>query len=92
MVRADGPVTVDSPAPLPLLLTLEIFFLASRDLQLLCMEDSLSTLSLTDGIANEYIPDLTGKKGINGVQPIVHFLIAQGLQQISSVLGDNTVY
>ena len=36
------------------------------------------------------LPDLTGKKGIDGVQPIVEIFVVEGLDEIALVLRHNT--
>lgn len=41
-------------------------------------------------IATVFLPDLPSQKRVDGVQPIVHLFVEQGLQQISAVLRDDT--
>jgi len=38
-----------------------------------------------------HLLDLASQQGIDGIQPVVHFLVAKGLQQIATMFGYHTV-
>jgi hypothetical protein len=42
------------------------------------------------GIEVEGLPYLTGQERIDGIEPIVNFFVEESLQQVASVLCDDT--
>lgn len=40
--------------------------------------------------AHNFSPDLTSQERIDGIEPVVDFLVEESLQQVASVFGDDT--